>query len=125
MEVRKRINISKDLYYHILRWLNYDIFSWGLSEGDVKIFSEIYKKNNAIRLNVSGEKERMTILFSKEILRDIQEDLNISYNTFHNSLSKLRRKGLIVNNSIDDRIFPKKLNPDEFIFTIKMTNIKE
>lgn len=125
MEVKKKINIEKDLYYHILRWLNYDIFFWGLSEGDIKIFSEIYKKNNFIRESVSKEKERMTILFSKETLQDIQKNLNISYNTFHNSLSKLRKKGLIVNNNIDDRIFPKKLNPNEFTFTIKITNIEE
>lgn len=123
MKVNKKIDIKKDLYYHVFKWLNNDIFHWGLTDGDVKILNGLYKANFEMLDKVEDSKDRMALLFSTRVQKEIMDDLDIAYNTFHNSLSKLRKKGLIEENKLDEsKPLMFDLNADEFNFTITLKN---
>lgn len=125
MKVIKKINIKEDLYYHVFKWLNKDIFHWGLTDGDVKILNELYIANFEMIDTVKESKDRMSILFSSPTKNKLIEKLNISYNTFNNSLTKLRKKGIIEGNSIDEsKPLMLDLNTKEFNFTITLKDVE-
>ncbi len=121
IRVPKKINVKTDLHFYIFTQLN-DLLSWGITPSDIKILSELYNVNFEMVAsgNVKAYKDRMSILFSTETKKEIMSNLSMSYNTFNNSLSKLRRKGLINedNTLIEKRMFD--LNKESFIFTIEL-----
>lgn len=126
MKVNKEINIKEDLYYHVFKWLNNDIFHWGLTDGDVKLLNGLYKANFEMLSTVKDSNDRMEILFSKRIQKNIMNDLGIAYNTFHNSLSKLRKKDIIEDNKLDEsKYLMFDLNTDKFNFTISLKNVSK
>ena len=126
MLIPKKINIINDLHFYIFTQLN-ELLSWGITPSDIKILSELYNTDYKMIAshNVKAYKDRMSILFSSETKKEIMANLNISYNTFNNSLSKLRKKGLInEDNTISEkRMFD--LNKKSFTFTIKLMDEEE
>lgn len=123
MKIEHKVNIKKDLHFFIFSYLN-DLRHWGITPSDIKILSELYNYDYDMASTGSVKKyeDRMAILFSTETKNKIMQDLNMSYNTFNNSLSKLRKKGLInQDNSIDERrLF--NLDKESFTFTIELKN---
>jgi len=120
MKLKHKIDIKKDLHYFIFTQLN-ELRRWGITSSDVKILSELYNKDYEIAtLNkIENFKDRMTILFSKETKDKIISDLNMSYNTFNNSLTKLRKKGLLEkDNSLNERLL-FDLGKNTFSFIIE------
>lgn len=123
MKVIKKIDLKNDLYYHVFKWLNNDIFHWDLPDGDIKVLSELYKANFEMLETVKDSNDRMALLFSTRLQKKIIADLDIAYNTFHNSLTRLRKKSLIDQNSLDEATpLMFNLNADEFNFTIALRN---
>ncbi len=94
MILKYSVDIKKNLHYIIFKNLN-EISSWGLSKNDLKVFAAFYNKDFELLKSISVYRDRMVVLFSKDVKDILIKDINISYNTFNNSLSKLRRKGLI------------------------------
>lgn len=123
MKVKSNINFKKDLHFNIFTQLN-EFLHWDITISDLKIFSELYNMDFEMLASgtVKNYEDRMSILFSVDTKKKIMEDLKMSYNTFNNSLSKLRKKGLISkDNTIDEkRLF--NLNNPVFSFTIEYTN---
>jgi predicted transcriptional regulator len=119
MKIIKQLNIKEDLHYQIFTLLN-DMYGWGISPSDIRILAELY--NRDFEMASSGEvtsyESRMEILFSSKVKKEIMEKLNISYNTFNNSLSKLRRKDFISKNTINERRL-YNLSKGSFSFTIE------
>jgi hypothetical protein len=123
MKVKSNINFKKDLHFNIFTYLN-EFLHWDITISDLKIYSELYNIDFEMLSSgaVKNYEDRMSILFSVDTKKKIMEDLKMSYNTFNNSLSKLRKKGLITkDNTIDEkRLF--NLNNLVFNFTIEYTN---
>ena len=96
MKVKHKLNIKKDLHFFIFSQLN-DLRHWELTPGDVKILAYLF--NIDYDMKVSGEvkkyEDRMNLLFSQENKHKIMQDLGVSYNTFNNCLTRLRKKGWI------------------------------
>jgi len=126
MKVPSKINIKRDLHFYIFNQLN-ELLHWDITPSDVKILAELYNMDYDMFSsgNVKVYEDRMSILFSPENKKKIMDMLNMSYNTFNNSLSKLRKKGLVnKDNTINEkRLF--NLDRDTFSFTIEFTNEKE
>jgi hypothetical protein len=119
MKLTHKINIKRDLHYFIFSNLN-ELRHWGITSNDVRILAELYNQDFDLANNqkILNYEDRMTILFSQNIKNKIMEKLNISYNTFNNSLSKLRKKSFVSqNNTIDEKLL-FNLNKPEFTFTI-------
>jgi len=123
MKVQSKINIQRELHFYIFNQLN-QLLHWGVTPSDIKILAELYNMDYDMISsgNVKVYEDRMAILFSSENKKKIMELLNMSYNTFNNSLSKLKKKDLVnKDNTINERrLF--NLGRDTFSFTIEFTN---
>jgi len=123
MKIKHQLNIKKDLHFFIFSQLN-ELRHWDLTTSDVKILSAFYNLDFEMKSTGAIQKyeDRMSILFSMDTKNQIMKELNMSYNTFNNSLTKLRKKDKISrNNTIDERwLFD--LNRDNFMFTIEFEN---
>lgn len=123
MKIKHQLNIKKDLHFFIFSQLN-ELRHWDLTTSDVKILSAFYNLDFEMKSTGSIQKyeDRMSILFSMDTKNQIMKELNMSYNTFNNSLTKLRKKDKISkNNTIDERwLFD--LNRENFMFTIEFEN---
>jgi len=120
MKIKHNINIKRDLHLFIFTQLN-ELRHWGITLSDVKILAELYNKDYDIvtQNKIENYKDRMTILFSKETKDKIISDLNMSYNTFNNSLTKLRKKGLLEkDNSLNEKLL-FDLGKNTFSFIIE------
>lgn len=119
MKVRKIINIKKDLFYNVFTLQN-EIFGWGLAPSELKILSELYNLDFDMKSSgkVKTYTDRMSILFSSDSKKIIMDKFKLSYNTFNNSLSKLRKKGFVVKNTIDEKR-SYDLNRNTFNFNIE------
>ncbi|MCP4255532.1 MAG: hypothetical protein GY775_19425 [Candidatus Scalindua sp.] len=125
MKVEKKIDFKKDLFFEVFSLYN-DFAHWNIASSDVKILSELYTLDFELKNSgaIKGYNDRMNILFSKDNKTKLIDKLGISYNTFNNSLTKLRKKGLITDNTIDEgRLFD--LNKGYFTFTISFKDAKK
>jgi len=123
MKVLNKINIKENLHFCIFKQLN-ELLSWDITPSDIKILASFYNLDfDMINSgNVKVYEDRMSILFSPENKKKIMESLDMSYNTFNNSLSKLRKKDLInKDNTLNEkRLF--NLNKPSFSFTIEFVD---
>jgi predicted transcriptional regulator len=124
MKILKKLDIKEELHYQIFTLLN-EMSEWGLTPSDIKILAELYNLDfNLANSGIQPQQSRMTILFSSDTKKSIMDKFNISYNTFNNSLTKLRKKGFITKNTIDEkRLY--NLNRGRFNFTIEFLNEEE
>ena len=123
MKVQSKISIQRELHFYIFNQLN-QLLHWGVTPSDIKILAELYNMDYDMISsgNIKVYEDRMAILFSAENKKKIMELLNMSYNTFNNSLSKLKKKDLVnKDNTINERrLF--NLDRDTFSFTIEFTD---
>lgn len=126
MKVLHPINILEDLHFELFSFLN-NLRNWGLTQSDLKVLSELYNIYSEMHISqdIKNYEDRMAILFSSETKKKIMGKLSMSYNTFNNSLSKLRKKGFV---NEDNTIEVKRLldlTKNTFEFTIKFMDEKE
>lgn len=116
MIIPHKVN-KEDAYTKIYGIIN-DINGWKLSEMDIKVFSKLLYTLNQISTKVNDPKLRQTMLFSKEMKKEVVESLGTTYNSFMNSLTRLRKIGLIIDNTIDEK-FAVNIDKGNFKLTIQ------
>ncbi|MCK9429238.1 MAG: hypothetical protein M0R17_04490 [Candidatus Omnitrophica bacterium] len=120
MKIEHKLNIKKDLHLFIFSQLN-ELRHWDLVPSDVRILAQLY--NMDYDMVATGEvkkyEDRMNILFSVENKKKIMEELKMSYNTFNNSLTKLRKKDWISKDNTIDEKYLFNLGAKEFKFIIE------
>ena len=123
MIITYNVDIQKQLHYIIFKEMN-EIRSWELSRNDLKVLAAFYNKGFELIKTIPNYDDRMVILFSKDTKDSLIIDMSISYNTFNNSLSKLRKKGLIRGNFLLEQLL-FDLDREEFKITIKLVHESE
>lgn len=118
MTITYNVDIQKHLHYIVFKEMN-EIRSWGLSKNDLRVFAAFYNKDFELLHTIPNYNDRMVVLFSKDIKNDLIDEIKISYNTFNNSLSKLRKKGLIKGNFLIEKLL-FDLNSKDFNIIIKL-----
>jgi hypothetical protein len=123
MKIEHKLNIKKNLHLFIFSQLN-ELRHWELTTSDVRILSHLYNLDYEMISSGTVKKyeDRMQILFSIDTKNKMMEDLNMSYNTFNNSLTKLRKKDWISKDNTIDEKYLFNLGSDEFQFTIRIIN---
>jgi len=96
-----------------------EVHSWNLSGNDLKVLSAFYNKDFELLQSITDYTARMLVLFSKATKDTLIHDTALSYNTFNNSLSKLRKKGIINRSMLHEQLL-FNLDSDEFNITIKI-----
>lgn len=110
------VDTKQNLRYIIFSFMN-DIHSWNLSRNDIKVFTAFHNKDVELKKTIDNHSDRMVIIFSKQIKDIIIKETALSYNTFNNSLSKLRKKQLINKNSLYSQL---SFNVDKNEIDIKL-----
>ena len=137
MQIKKSISFKDELYYKIFSLINANIVTldlseneievfrlthpntpiWNLSENEIKVLSSFYNKDFELLNKVKEYDLRMKILFDKKNKDEISNQHNLSYNTFNNILTSLRKKNFIKDNTIDEK-YLQDLNKKEIRFSI-------
>ncbi len=120
MKVEYFTDIQSNLHFLVFETFN-KVYQWSLSRSDLKVLAEFYNVDFQLLKTVPKYKERMTILFSKDSKESIYKRLGMSYNTFNNVLSKLRKKGIISNNELVEK-YLFNLNVDNFTIVFNIRN---
>lgn len=94
---------KKDIYISILQHFNITD-EWELTNNEVKILGEIcFKVNELVKSGLSYEDANI-LAFNKEFKDYVCETLNTTSNTYANTLSKLRKIELIIDNKVSKNI---------------------
>jgi hypothetical protein len=120
MKVKYYTDIKNNLHFLVFDTFN-KAYKWGLHPNDIKILAEFYNLDYFLVKQVPTYQDRMTILFSKDSKDAIYKKLNMSYNTFNNSLVRLRKKGLLGRNEIIEK-YLLDLGKDEFNIVLNVVD---
>ena len=100
---------GKELYKELL-----NIFSllgeYNLTASDIAVAAEILDRNFNLISKVQDESIRNEILFSAKEKKALHTNLNISYNTFNNALTKLRKANIIKDNKLNTALAKIDIN---------------
>ena len=118
MKVDYYTNIRNNLHFLVFETFN-KVYTWGLSQSDLRVLAEFYNVDYELVKSIPTYKERMVILFSKDVKEVVYKRLKMSYNTFNNVLSKLRKKGIISENAINET-YLFNLEKKEFNITLRI-----
>lgn len=108
MKIKLNTSIDK-FYYDVFNIMNNNFLK--LKQQELSVISSLYQKNLELLSKIKDEQLRMKILFSKEVKDELCEKLNVSYNSFMNNLSSLRKKDFIRDNKLNSKLF---FNPTNF-----------
>lgn len=125
MKVVNKLPFESDLHLYIFTQLN-DLFHWGVTPSDLKLLAELYNADYEMLAtgNVKLYTDRMAIIFSSEFKQKLMEKLGVSYNSFYNSLTRLKKKSLLnKDNTLNEKML-FNLSKDSFTFTIECINEK-
>ena len=80
-------------------------YDWKLQTRDIEIVSEMYYKNYLlIKEGIKDPAIRYKVVFSKEHKDEITAKYSIAYNTIANTLTKMRKIGLITDTDLNEQI---------------------
>ncbi|MBU0846951.1 hypothetical protein KKH23_07140 [Patescibacteria group bacterium] len=96
---------NKSYYYNLLRFLSLVPPYTGLTPNEMKVMSLLLSKYQ--EKSYLPEKDRHTIVFSRDMRREYREDIKISKENLDNIMSSLRKKGFITYGKVVDKF---KLN---------------
>jgi len=120
------IDIKEELHLSLFKILNI-IFKWKLKESDIKVLAALYDKNEELRETTSLHEDRMTILFSSKVRKELISKIGLSYNSFNNNLFFLRKKGFIEDKNLivgkdGNNPYGVMFNSDKYNLNIKFVN---
>lgn len=79
----------------------------GLREQEKKVLAALLYYRHSIGQQVKNKAITDELLFNTKTRKKIKDELDIESYSFNNILSSLRKKKLIVNNSLNNKIIPK------------------
>lgn len=100
---------KKNRYLKLLTHLNYAL-GWELRYNDLKIANELFLFHSNLIADIKDPEDRAIFMFSKENRAKIQRSSEVSYYVFNNTLSKLRKLELIVDNKLTPTIANININ---------------
>lgn len=106
---------KENTYLELFKILN-SVQGLELAKKDLEVANALYNRNIELTPTISDFKARMVFLLSKDSKKELYTKLNTSYSIFNNSLTKLRKAGLIVDNELHPYL--SKLN------TLKHINLE-
>ena len=114
-----KINSNKDKVYDIIfKHLSIE-YEWKLSNTDLKVLSSFYTENNNLFYKIKSYDERMVVLFSTDSKKRLATLCKISYAAFMNSVTNIRKEGLITENLLDKQ-FMFDINKKSFTFALEI-----
>ncbi len=93
-----------------------DFFKWwcslirhfikGLTNREMEVIASFLRQRWELSKHISDPAILDTMLMSEDTKKKVQEDCKITLSHFYVVMSKLRRNGVIVNNTINPRLIP-------------------
>ncbi len=110
----KYLNVDAENKYKKLFELFKILYNWELNNTDLLVANKLYNESKVLNANIKDFDNKMTTLFSSKHKENMMKDLGLSYNNFNNSLTKLRKCKLVLDNTLykyfDDLVFTKELD---------------
>lgn len=122
MKMSTTITRKSELYYKVLTLINIskgDIFSF--TDNEKKVLSLMFEKRDELYREGLSLESIDKVLFAADVKKQFMDELNISYNSFHNIISSLRSKRMIVKDSLNPFYESMRLldiESDSFEFTL-------
>jgi hypothetical protein len=110
----KYLNVDAENKYKKLFELFKILYDLDLNNTDILVANKLYNESKILNKTIIDFDNKMTTLFSSKHKDNMMKELGLSYNNFNNSLTKLRKCKLVVNNALykyfDDLDFTKELD---------------
>jgi hypothetical protein len=97
------LKIEKNEVYATVYKILSDLRDWKLTKQDIKVFSTLLMKTTELAKTVPDKNMRMKLLFDKGTKKELISSIGTTYHSFANSLTRLKKIGLVGENSIDER----------------------
>jgi len=126
MTLKVNIKNKADFYvniFGIMQVINPEQFT--LTTTEKRLISGLYSKRDELINKGSTDDEANMVVFSPETREILMNELGISYNSYNNIISALRKNtGLIVNRKLHPFFAAMQSHDidDEFLFTLKFIN---
>lgn len=74
-------------------------YNWDMDRKDLRVLAYLHARDNELTDTIKDSATRSILIFTKESKEKIYTKMGISYNSFNNGLSNLRKFNLIQNNN--------------------------
>ena len=102
----KNIKTDKNNFYYL--WLQFLKPYHKLTNKEIELLALFLKKREELSRNINDNNLIDKMLFNKDTKADIRAIMNYeTYQVFNNMMTSLRKKGAIVDNSINKGLIPK------------------
>jgi hypothetical protein len=117
MKINKNLN-RDDVYYNVYKVVSL-INEWNMPDLDLRIFGELLNRYDYLKHKYDDQDTISTLILTKEIKTRLISKLGTSYNSFMNSITKLRKLGLIDKRAVPLRKFSFLNAKEHCNFTIQ------
>lgn len=117
----KQINIKgtkQEIFLVYLNTINWTL-SEPLTESEIEVLSYLLYYNNMYYKEIKSDSIRYDLLFSSTIKKKIREEFNIEPQKFEVYLNKLRKKNIIIDNQLSNKVVIYLDNKLEIRFSVE------
>ena len=102
---------SKQEQYYLVYKIISTVNDWDITDGDLKVLSKLLYEYNELLLRFE-QVQANALLFDRTIKLRIIDELKTTYNSFANSLTRLKKLGFLSkDNTIDPKFLLIKIAP--------------
>lgn len=105
-EVDNIIPLSTTLHDFFKKWLEFSRPLHNLTEREQDVVAAFLRHRHILMKKISDPKIVEQVLFSEQTKKDIMKEENLSVAHFQVIMGKLRKAGIINNNTLNPRIIP-------------------
>jgi len=120
-----KVKNKQELFLAYLKAINWTLPEQ-LTDSELEVLSYLVYYNNFYAAEIKSDEIRYDLLFSSSTKKKIREEFDIDSQKFETYLNKLRKKGIITNNSLSNKVvitIDDKLEI-RFTMTLKETTLK-
>lgn len=120
-----KVKNKQELFLAYLKAINWTLPEQ-LTDSELEVLSYLVYYNNFYAAEIKSDEIRYDLLFSSSTKKKIREEFEIDSQKFETYLNKLRKKGIITNNSLSNKVvitIDDKLEI-RFTMTVKETTLK-
>jgi predicted transcriptional regulator len=114
-----KVKNKQELFLAYLKAINWTLPEQ-LTDSELEVLSYLVYYNNFYAAEIKSDEIRYDLLFSSSTKKKIREEFDIDAQKFETYLNKLRKKGIITNNALSNKVVITMEDKLEIRFTMAL-----
>jgi hypothetical protein len=120
-KANKVIRISTSLDKDFFRmWVEFLTPLHNLTEREKDIVAALLKERFYLSQSITNDTLMKRLLLGEDSMKRVKEECNISKGFLSVLISRFKKRGIIVNGDINQKLIPKRLSPEDKTFKLMM-----